>query len=580
MADGESGGPSVSLEDLMVVEEVWENQRYRPLTGWTRSTVFDGGFQGFSDRLGSTVYSKEGFPALKPPQGWEWADDDWNLDLAWADVDEEGWCYAPSFNTLREQLLVNAVSAAKTATDFVRRRRWTRPRVCMAAEARTEWDGYVEHLRGLEAAEQQRLRRREQCYEALKTFEAQRTAAAVAAFRRADHELLAQGCRLAETFDALVALKVLLKRRAGLDRRYTSAMYSFLGTFTPKLRRPLLTDEAGSGTIAGSDNDGAAAAAAAEKGDAEEAKGSEAKGGESAAPAAPIGAKGGALYTLSEEVDDHALELQKGFSMEDDGGTGLGSVATFRSVWERMGGDAVLQPQWAGLRCLQNFASETEGLVVRAEHLINELADAMQTCADLRRHLKKRLAEREEDCAAAWKNYGAVYDTVSLEAAMCIQKLRLVAADPLQHLTGKTGVLEEATGAGGRGADKSDLWVAENAYRSAAHQSTNACLALAKCIPKVLIRVAELEGAAGFLFSNGGHQFLKRQRRMLEAALRGFSGEVSAMPKPKPKPTPTPHPNPILRRRRTPQRRMRARPTTCPTRPRPARRRRRGCSSL
>ncbi|BBN04917.1 vacuolar protein sorting-associated protein 13A/C [Marchantia polymorpha subsp. ruderalis] len=106
-----------------VEEEVFENERYQPLSGWGSKwpghlLPSDPGRYSDRDSKGST----EEFPAVKLPPGWTWISD-WHVDQV-AGVDEEGWSYGFDFRNLNWP----PTNGSERLFSFVRRRRWVRSR--------------------------------------------------------------------------------------------------------------------------------------------------------------------------------------------------------------------------------------------------------------------------------------------------------------------------------------------------------------------------------------------------------------------------------------------------------------------
>ncbi|KAH6757936.1 calcium-dependent lipid-binding family protein [Perilla frutescens var. hirtella] len=105
----------------VVVEEIFENQQYHPVSGW-------GNDGNNSPRRWSTrdfsFSSREFFEPPLPP-GWKWAST-WTVDKSQF-VDTDGWAYGPDYQTLKWPPS-SPKSGTKSSRDAVRRRRWTRTR--------------------------------------------------------------------------------------------------------------------------------------------------------------------------------------------------------------------------------------------------------------------------------------------------------------------------------------------------------------------------------------------------------------------------------------------------------------------
>lgn len=117
--------------------DYWENQRYRPLQGW--SVPYQGGTPNYSDILGKDSISPECIAnnSFYLPQGWEWVEDQkWTVDLSgkYGQVDADGWSYGVSFESLIEQSKSKTLKSERSSAYLARRRRWIRPRICISTE--------------------------------------------------------------------------------------------------------------------------------------------------------------------------------------------------------------------------------------------------------------------------------------------------------------------------------------------------------------------------------------------------------------------------------------------------------------
>ncbi|PPS09246.1 hypothetical protein GOBAR_AA11376 [Gossypium barbadense] len=112
----------------IVVEEIFENQRYHPISGWGNKWP---GFQGSDPACWSTrdfsCSSKEFFePSL--PNGWEWIST-WTIDKSQF-VDDDGWAYAADYPN--QWPPTSSKLHIKSGHDVVRRRRWIRTKQLIA----------------------------------------------------------------------------------------------------------------------------------------------------------------------------------------------------------------------------------------------------------------------------------------------------------------------------------------------------------------------------------------------------------------------------------------------------------------
>ncbi|XVE82332.1 hypothetical protein DITRI_Ditri15bG0139900 [Diplodiscus trichospermus] len=125
---------SGSSSPNIVVEEIFENQRYQPISGWSNKWS---GFRGTDPGRWSTKdfsYSSKDF--FEPPllNGWQWIST-WTIDKSQF-VDEDGWAYGPGYESLRWPP-TSSKSLIKSGKDVVRRRRWIRKRQQIADQGKS-----------------------------------------------------------------------------------------------------------------------------------------------------------------------------------------------------------------------------------------------------------------------------------------------------------------------------------------------------------------------------------------------------------------------------------------------------------
>ncbi|XP_022721975.1 uncharacterized protein LOC111279261 isoform X3 [Durio zibethinus] len=114
----------------IVVEEIFENQCYQPISGWGNKWS---ALRGNDPRCWSTndfSYSSKDFFEPPLPNGWKWIST-WTIDKSQF-VDEDGWAYGPDYRSLRWPL--TSKSHIKSGHDVVRRRRWIRTRQQIAEQ--------------------------------------------------------------------------------------------------------------------------------------------------------------------------------------------------------------------------------------------------------------------------------------------------------------------------------------------------------------------------------------------------------------------------------------------------------------
>ncbi|KAL5700718.1 hypothetical protein ACHQM5_026131 [Ranunculus cassubicifolius] len=117
----QSGSTSQTTQDNVMTEEVFENQRCQPMSGWARLRGND--IARWSTRDFS-YSSKEFFEPPLPP-GWRWTST-WIVDRSQF-VDGDGWAYGSDYQSLKWPP-ISSKSSKKSADDSVRRRRWIRTR--------------------------------------------------------------------------------------------------------------------------------------------------------------------------------------------------------------------------------------------------------------------------------------------------------------------------------------------------------------------------------------------------------------------------------------------------------------------
>ncbi|GKV06822.1 hypothetical protein SLEP1_g18658 [Rubroshorea leprosula] len=110
----------------IVLEEIFENQRYQPLSGWSNDLPGvcsdDPGPWSTKDLSYS---SKDIFePTLH--HGWQWISN-WAIDKS-DFVDVDGWACGPDFQSLKRWPPTSSKSGTKSSNNVVRRRRWIRLR--------------------------------------------------------------------------------------------------------------------------------------------------------------------------------------------------------------------------------------------------------------------------------------------------------------------------------------------------------------------------------------------------------------------------------------------------------------------
>lgn len=115
-----------TIRDNIVLEEIFENQCYQPLSGWSNNLPgIHSDYPGAWSTKDLSYSSKDMFePNL--PHGWQWMST-WTVDKS-DFVDENGWAYGSDFQSLRRWPPTSSKSGIKPSNNVVRRRRWIRSR--------------------------------------------------------------------------------------------------------------------------------------------------------------------------------------------------------------------------------------------------------------------------------------------------------------------------------------------------------------------------------------------------------------------------------------------------------------------
>ncbi|XP_062223332.1 uncharacterized protein LOC133922148 [Phragmites australis] len=113
-----------STSSTSAIDEIFENQWYRPITGWGTNPSNDHGndLRQWSSR--DCSYSTKAFFEPGLPSGWRWTSP-WKIEKS-NFVDNDGWAYASDFQNLNWPS--SSWKSSKSPHDFVRRRRWVRAR--------------------------------------------------------------------------------------------------------------------------------------------------------------------------------------------------------------------------------------------------------------------------------------------------------------------------------------------------------------------------------------------------------------------------------------------------------------------
>lgn len=108
-----------------IIEEIYENGRYDPLSGLWRKPFLLGDPEEWTDASGSTSHDPQSINFNE--NEWEWQDN-WSVDMIGSvgvDFDEDGWEYATAFKSFS----IASKRRSNLPMDCVRRRRWMRTRI-------------------------------------------------------------------------------------------------------------------------------------------------------------------------------------------------------------------------------------------------------------------------------------------------------------------------------------------------------------------------------------------------------------------------------------------------------------------
>ena len=96
---------------------------------------------------------------------------DWGIYKSGECTDSNGWFYATTLEGLTESYNARTTSGTKSATSIVRRRRWTRARICVSDKVRCDILATIESLNNSKEEIDKTLRRKQQDFAVLRTFE-------------------------------------------------------------------------------------------------------------------------------------------------------------------------------------------------------------------------------------------------------------------------------------------------------------------------------------------------------------------------------------------------------------------------
>ncbi|XP_015689233.1 uncharacterized protein LOC102707936 [Oryza brachyantha] len=112
-----------STSSTIIIDEVFENQWYRPISGWGSNPAGDQGCDVGQWSTKDCSYSSKAFFEPRLPPGWKWMSP-WKIEKS-NSVDTDGWAYAANLQNLNWP---SSWKSSKSPHDLVRRRRWVRSR--------------------------------------------------------------------------------------------------------------------------------------------------------------------------------------------------------------------------------------------------------------------------------------------------------------------------------------------------------------------------------------------------------------------------------------------------------------------
>ncbi|KAG8370579.1 hypothetical protein BUALT_Bualt14G0131800 [Buddleja alternifolia] len=124
MIHGHDTSSRISTKNT-VIEEIFENQQYHPISGWGNNEYSSGDKNPARWSTRDFSHSSKDFLEPPLPPGWTWAST-WTIDKSQF-VDSDGWAYGPDYQSVKWPP-ISPKSGTKSARDAVRRRRWTRTR--------------------------------------------------------------------------------------------------------------------------------------------------------------------------------------------------------------------------------------------------------------------------------------------------------------------------------------------------------------------------------------------------------------------------------------------------------------------
>jgi Integral peroxisomal membrane peroxin len=226
---------------ISVLVEVWQQQRYSPISGWL---AVNGPLHGhlmpnmiaspFTDITGRiAVTSTDGIsPSSRPKillvDGWRWVSE-WMVDLDAGGVDghdDDGWVYGRSLDQLIESC-INRSNASLSPFSIFRRRRWIRTRQCVSESGKVQYISSVKWLSSM-SSNMARIRMEvDQDVDEVILYEEQRYMCHMDTLHDIDMDMEETLDILDGLEEKLLALSSLLSARGKIEEEYAMKLKKF-----------------------------------------------------------------------------------------------------------------------------------------------------------------------------------------------------------------------------------------------------------------------------------------------------------------------------------------------------------------
>lgn len=204
---------------IIVLVEVWENQRYRPLQGgWTIPVTMP----NFSDCSGQesiavAIERGQALPKLILKPGWTWISE-WIAQSDISDIPSGEWLYGSSFEAIIEGKTTSA------AMSLVRRRRWVRMKQCFTPAAKEEYHRQYALIQSIVHRMEVKETRIGRDYEAIQSYEARRLLSQDELVRETDRIRKEAIAQLTEVAEKLASMREYLAERGIIESQYSKKL--------------------------------------------------------------------------------------------------------------------------------------------------------------------------------------------------------------------------------------------------------------------------------------------------------------------------------------------------------------------